>query len=137
MLSVIPNTPATAIYAMLAAGLLPFVFTILAKSVGGFTAKDNKNPRAFLANTTGLAARANAVQQNSFETLPIFLASVLCAMYIIVPQSIINQFAWLYVFIRIGYGVAYIMNWSLFRSVLWALSMACIVLLFIASIRVL
>ena len=43
--------------------LLPYVFTLIAKAKGGFQAKDNQNPREFLANTSGLAARANAVQK--------------------------------------------------------------------------
>ena len=56
------------IYLILIACLLPYVFTILAKVTGGFKPRDNQNPRDFLAKTTGLAARANAVQQNSFES---------------------------------------------------------------------
>ena len=38
-----------------------------------------------LAKTTGLAARANAVQQNSFERLPLFIAALLMAEYMVVP----------------------------------------------------
>ncbi len=51
---------------IIVACLLPYVFTLIAKSKGGFK-QDNQNPREFLAKTTGLAARANAVQQNSFK----------------------------------------------------------------------
>ena len=68
---------------IIVACLLPYVFTLIAKSKGGFQAKDNQNPREFLAKTTGLAARANAVQQNSFESLPLFIAAILmaCLLY--------------------------------------------------------
>lgn len=125
-----------AIYAMMAACFLPFVFTIIAKLSGGFRPADNANPRAFLAKTTGRAARANAAQANSFESLPMFLAATTVAMYCFVPQDVINSLAWLYVFIRIAYGVAYIINAAMLRSVLWFLSMACIAMLFVLSIRV-
>ena len=61
------------IYIILAACLLPYVFTGIAKMAGGFKARDNQNPREFLAQTKGVAARANAAQQNSFESLPLLL----------------------------------------------------------------
>lgn len=119
-----------AIQAMLAACLLPFVFALLAKITGGFRLVDNANPREFLAKTTGLAARLNSAQTNSFEGLPMFLAAVLVAMYCFVPQNVINALAWLYVFLRMGYGMAYAFNLSLLRSVLWFLGMSCCLALF-------
>jgi len=36
------------IYLILAACLLPYVFTLIAKKSAGFSSKDNQNPRAFL-----------------------------------------------------------------------------------------
>ena len=35
------------VYLILAACLLPYVFTMIAKLAGGFKSKDNQNPRAF------------------------------------------------------------------------------------------
>ena len=84
---------------------------------------------------TGVAARANAAQQNSYETLPIFLAAVLAAMLFFVPQLIINTLAWLYVLTRVGYCAAYITNLATFRSILWVLSMAWCLMLFYLTIR--
>jgi uncharacterized MAPEG superfamily protein len=125
-----------AIYCMMAASLLPFVWMWIAKIAGGFRASDNANPRAFLANTTGLAARANAAQANSFETLPVFLAAVLIAEYLVVPQGVVNKLAMAYVGLRVLYGLAYLGNWSSFRSVVWTVSFACPILLFILAARV-
>jgi len=51
------------VYLIIIACLLPYVFAVVAKMAGGFKREDNQNPREFLAKTTGLAARANAVQQ--------------------------------------------------------------------------
>jgi Predicted membrane protein len=71
------------IYIILVACLLPYAFTVIAKFKGGFQPVDNQNPRDFLANTKGIAARANAVQQNSFESLPLFLTAILMAEYMV------------------------------------------------------
>ena len=132
----IPDTTAAAIWAMVAASFLPLLMAMLAKVFGGFSMADNAHPRQFLQNATGAAARANAAQQNSYETLPVFLVAVTVAMLFFVPQSIINTLAWLYVLIRVGFCVAYIINLPLFRSVLWVLSMICCVVLFYLAIRI-
>lgn len=124
------------IYAMIAACLLPYVWTSLGKISGGFRMSDNKNPRDFFAKSTGLSARMNAAQMNSFESLPMFLAAVLMAIYCLVPQQVINGIAWLYVGLRVAYGIAYMVNASALRSVLWFLSIVCIVMLFTLSLRV-
>ena len=68
-LSTVPATNSSVVLAMMVASLLPLVFAILAKVFGGFKSKDNANPREFLGKQTGAAARANAAQQNSYETL--------------------------------------------------------------------
>lgn len=132
-----PPSMSYAVMAMVVASLLPFVFALLAKVAGGFDFKrDNANPRAFLAQTKGMSARLNAVQANSFESLPIFLASVLVAMHCFVPQAVVNVLAWLYVLLRIIYGLAYAFNMATFRSLIWGLSMFCCLWLFYFAIRV-
>lgn len=113
------------VYLILAACLLPYVFSIIAKVVGGFRAQDNQNPREFLAKSTGLAARANAVQQNSFESLPLFIAAVLMCELLIVPQFVVMTFGFAYLVLRILYGLCYLLNLASLRSVMWLLSMLC------------
>ena len=125
-----------AIYCMIIASLLPFIFTLISQVTAGFKPKDNQNPRQMFAKAEGLAARANAAQLNSFETLPVFLAAVLMAQYMIVPQAMINQLAVAYVVLRIIYGAAYLANLATFRSVIWLLGLACPILLFVASARI-
>ena len=136
LFGMIPDTAAAAIWAMVVASLLPLTMAMAAKALGGFHLKDNAHPRDFLQHTTGVAARANAAQQNSYETLPIFLIAVVVAMLFFVPQAIVNKLAWLYVIIRMGYCAAYIINLSIFRSILWGLSIACILMLFYLAIRI-
>ncbi|MFW2076173.1 MAPEG family protein [Acinetobacter sp. ULE_I010] len=123
------------IYLILIACLLPYAFTIIAKAAGGFTVADNKNPREFLAKTTGLAARANAVQQNSFESLPLFISSVLMAEYMVIPQHLIMMLGIAYIILRIIYAICYLANISALRSIIWFLSMACPVVLLLLIVR--
>ena len=130
------DTASSAIWAMVVASLLPLAMALTAKAIGGFNLADNAHPRDFLQGTTGAAARANAAQQNSYETLPVFLAAVLAAMLFFVPQLIVNTLAWLYVLIRIGFCIAYVTNLAMFRSILWGLSIACCLMLFYLAIRV-
>ncbi|WP_130803570.1 MAPEG family protein [Acinetobacter ihumii] len=125
------------VYLILAACLLPYVFTIIAKFSAGFKSKDNQNPREFLAQSKGLAARANAAQQNSFESLPLFIAAVLMAEYMVLPQSIIMTFGIAYLVLRILYGICYLVNWATLRSIIWLLSMLCPIALLILIVRLL
>ncbi|EPF81603.1 MAPEG family protein [Acinetobacter rudis] len=123
------------VYLILIACLLPYVFSLLARLFGGFKVEDNQDPRAFFAKTTGLAARANAAQQNSFESLPLFIAAVLMAEYMVIPQILIMMMGIAYIVLRILYGICYLANWSSLRSVIWVLSMACPIWLLISIIR--
>ncbi|MBU3845687.1 MAG: MAPEG family protein [Candidatus Acinetobacter avistercoris] len=122
------------IYLILIACLMPYGFTILAKMTGGFNLKDNQNPREFLAKTSGLAARANAVQQNSFESLPLFIAAILMAEYMVINQGLTMLLGIAYLVLRLIYGICYLCNLSTLRSIIWFLSMACpVLLLFIVA----
>ncbi|XID74853.1 MAPEG family protein [Alkanindiges sp. WGS2144] len=124
------------IYIILTACLLPYVFTMIAKLAGGFKPRDNQNPREFLAQTTGLAARAHAVQQNSFESLPLFLTSVLIAEYLVTPAFLTFNLGVAYLILRLLYGLAYLANLATLRSMLWLLSMVCPVLLLLLAARI-
>ena len=133
--ALIPDTANVAIWSMMIASVLPLLFAILAKVLGGFGVADNSHPRDVIAKYTGRAARANAAQQNSYESLPIFLASVIVAMLFFVPQVVINYLAVMYVMLRVIYGIAYIVNLPTLRSIIWTLSMACCFMLFYLAIK--
>ncbi|NUF36657.1 MAPEG family protein [Acinetobacter lactucae] len=123
------------IYIILVACLLPYAFTVIAKVKGGFQPVDNQNPRAFFAKTTGLAARANAVQQNSFESLPLFLTAILMAEYMVVPEYFILRLGWAYIILRVIYGICYLTNWATLRSIVWFLSILCPIFLLVITIK--
>ena len=124
------------IYLILAACLLPYVFTLIAKKTADFRAKDNQNPRAFLEKSSGLASRANAVQQNSFESLPLFIAAILMAEYLVMPHSLIMTFGIGYLVFRVLYGICYLANWATLRSIVWLLSILCPVALLLLIIKI-
>lgn len=109
-----------AIKAMLIACVSPFAFTLLA--------------RALLKPKTQLYSFVNAAKTKHLETLPIFLASVIVAMFCFVPQNVINVLACLYVLLSIGYQLAYICQRSLIYLVLRLLGMACCLALFCFAI---
>lgn len=106
-----------------------------AKTAGGFKVADNRNPRDFLAKTTGKAARANAAQQNGHEIIALYAAAVLIAHATgEANTSIINFWAFVFILARVAYIWAYIQNQALLRSLFWSLSLLSIVALFIAAI---
>lgn len=123
------------VYLIIIACLLPYVFTVVAKMAGGFKREDNQNPREFLAKTTGLAARANAAQQNSFESLPLFIAAVLMAEYMVIPQVVVMMFGIAYIVLRIIYGICYLANWATLRSIVWMLSLLCPICILLMVIK--
>ena len=123
------------VYLIIIACLLPYVFTVVAKMAGGFKREDNQNPREFLAKTTGLAARANAVQQNSFESLPLFIGAVLMAEYMVIPQVVVMMFGIAYIVLRIIYGICYLANWATLRSIVGMLSLLCPICILLMVIK--
>ena len=133
--ALIPDTANVAIWTMMIASALPFLLAMLAKALGGFGMADNSHPREVVAKFTGRAARAHAAQQNSFESLPVFLASVIVAMLFFVPQIVVNYLAVMYVALRLMYAIAYIVNLPTLRSIIWALSMACCFMLFYLAVK--
>lgn len=109
---------------MLVAALLPIVCAGIAKwgafgkplRSGGY---DNDNPRAWLASQSQWRARANAAQANSFEALPFFLAAVIVAQQLAVPQFRLDALALAFVALRLAYIVSYVACWSSARSIIW------------------
>ena len=120
---------------ILIACLLPYVFSLIARISSGYNSKIHGNPRDHVNNATGLAARANAVQKNSFEGLPLFLVSVLIADYLVVPDQIIIRLGIAYIIFRLIYGLCYLMAWNSLRSISWMLGMLCPIILLLICIR--
>lgn len=121
----------TAYWCVLAAGLLPYLFTAIAKLTGARF--DNRDPRSWQAHLSGLPARAHAAHLNSFEAFPLFAAAVIIAQLAQAPQARIDQLALAFVALRLGYGICYLANWATIRSLVWALGFACVIALFVIA----
>lgn len=117
-----------AYWCVLVAALLPMVCAGIAKS-GMFTISphkggyDNNNPRAWLAGQKDWRARANAAQANTFEALPFFFAAVIIAHTLQAGQTRLDILALLFVFLRMGYVIMYVVDLAKARSVIWLLGL--------------
>jgi uncharacterized MAPEG superfamily protein len=122
----------TALLCVLVAGLLPYLFTGVAKVAG--PRYDNRDVRAWQGRLQGLAYRANAAHLNGFEAFPLFAAAVLAAMVAGADPTRINQLAVAFVVLRVLYGVVYLMNLAAVRSLVWFGALGCAVAIFIAAL---
>lgn len=122
-----------AYWCVLAAILLPYVWTGVAKFTSGFRPRDNHAPRAYLDQLEGPAKRAHWAQLNTFESIPGFMAAVIIAHLAHAPQGRVDALALTYIGLRLVYGVLYIKDLASLRSVVWAGGVACIVGLFVVA----
>ena len=123
-----------AIVCVILVGFLPIIAAGIAKfgptenSVSN--PYDNNQPREWLAKQTGLRARANAAQANTFESLPFFYAAVAIAMIMQAPQERIDVLAMVYVLARIAFIICYLKDWANLRTLVWTIGLACTVAIF-------
>ncbi len=120
---------------IIAAGLLPIVCAGIAKRTGWGKKRrdggyDNHDPRGWLANQKGLAARANAAQANGFEALPLFVAGVLAAQQQGGNQGLVDALALAFVLARLVYIGCYLGDAQLARSGVWVLALGLNIALF-------
>ncbi|MBP6346250.1 MAG: MAPEG family protein [Neisseriaceae bacterium] len=124
-----------AYWCVLAAMLLPLLSAAYAKASGGFKPQHNHDPRAFLSQLQGRAARAQAAQANAYEVNPFFAAAVIIAHVSGgAAQTTIDLWAALFVFSRLAFIVCYVRDWPSCRSAMWMVGLVCIVALFIAAV---
>jgi len=121
----------TAYWCVLAAALLPLLWTGAAKA-GGLR-YDNARPREFLAALTGWPARAHHAQQNSYEAFPPFAAGVIIAHLCGAPQPMVDGLALGFIGARLVYGLCYIADLSTLRSLVWLAGIGCVIGLFITA----
>lgn len=123
----------TAYWCVLAAILMPYIWTGVAKFTSGFQPRDNHAPRDYLDKLEGPAKRAHWAQLNTFESIPGFMAAVIIAHLAQAPQGRVDALALTYIGLRLVYGVLYIKDLASLRSVVWAAGVACIVGLFVVA----
>src|SRR5690554_4529776 len=119
-----------AYWCVLAAIVLPYIFSLIAKSAGRY---NNFSPREFLEKQEGYHKRAHWVQLNSYEAFPAFAAAVIIAHLCMVSQNTIDALAIGFIVARVLYGIAYLANKAALRSLVWGVGFACVIALFIYS----
>ena len=125
-------TIATAYWCVVIAALLPYVWTVIAKSGGARF--DNRDPRGWISRQDNpRTVRANAAQLNAFEAFAPFAAGVVLAQLAGVAESTIALLAVIFVIGRVLHGVAYLANRATLRSLIWAVGIGCVVALLVMA----
>jgi uncharacterized MAPEG superfamily protein len=124
----------TATLCLFLACLAPIICTGGAKIVGSLKGPsgplDNNNPRQWLAQHTGVAARLNAAQQNSWEALAIFAPAVLTAQAMAMPQDHVNLLAMVFIAARMAYVALYAADAATLRTLAWLVGFGASLALF-------
>lgn len=123
-----------AYWCVLVAGLMPFLWTSTAKAIGGgFTPRNNLNPREFLETLSGLPKRAHWAQLNAFEAFPLFAAAVIIAHLNNASQARIDMLAGVYIVLRLLHGICYLTDKASLRSIVWFGAVGCAIAIFVAG----
>lgn len=115
------------LYTLLVAALFPIVVSGLALRfrLRQFGAVDNDHPRQQQAQLTGVGARLIAAQQNAWEALAVYTASIVIAYAAGVDLHQLTVPALLFIAFRIVFTAFYAMNYSTWRSLAFVGGMAC------------
>jgi len=123
----------TALICVLIAGLMPYLWTTVAKIAG--PRYDNRNVREWQSKLSGLAQRAHAAHLNSFEAFPFFAAAVLAAMVAGADPQRLALLSVAFIVARLLYGVVYLANLPRARSLVWFLGFASVLAISIVAIK--
>ena len=121
----------TALYCVLAAGLMPFIWTGVAKATG--PRYSNWNVRLWQSKLEGAAQRAHAAHLNSFEAFPLFAVAVIVAQMNGADQARVDLLALSFIGLRVLYGILYLANKATLRSLIWTAALVCTVMIFVAG----
>ncbi|MFN6972274.1 MAG: MAPEG family protein [Rheinheimera sp.] len=121
--------------ALLVVAMLPYLAKApVAKAMHQLGGYDNHHPRAQQAKLTGLGQRATAAHYNSFEALQLFLAALLSCVIAQNYDGMMQLLAWGFVACRVVYILLYLMDKALLRSIVWVLSVACVVTMMLRAV---
>lgn len=121
----------TALYCVLAAGLMPILWTGVAKARG--PRYNNWNVRLWQGKLEGAAQRAHAAHLNSFEAFPLFAVAVIVAQMSGADQAHVDMLALSFIGLRVLYGILYIANQATLRSLVWLAALVCTIMIFVAG----
>ncbi len=126
-----------AYWCVLVAGLMPIGCAYLAKFGGRGEPSpvpyDNRAPRAWLAQQTGMRARANAAQSNSLEAFPLFAIGIVIALLQHVRVDLVDALAIVFVVARVAYIACYVGDRPSLRSATFVIGFVASVALYVAA----
>src|SRR3546814_20720872 len=106
----------TALWCVLVAALLPFLFTGRAKASKRF---DNAAPRDYFEQSTDWRKRAHWAQLNSFKAFPAFAAAVIIAQIAAGPNTTADKLALIFTLSPLVYVLLYVVTQPPLRSLSW------------------
>ena len=119
---------------VLIAIILPQVWAAIAKKdLVSAKQYDNAASRPQLERLVGAPQRAKWAEQNSYESLPGFIAAVIIAHLGNADQLTIDSLAVIYVIARLAYGICYLKNLPSLRSGVWIVGFIATIGLFVAA----
>jgi uncharacterized MAPEG superfamily protein len=126
---------ATAYWCILAAALLPYLWTTIAKS--GAPGYSNRNPRAWIAKQSEnyRVQRANAAHRNAVAAFATLAAGVVMAQGAGGDARLVMGLSLAFVALRVLHGLVYIADQPRLRSLSWAGGFACVVWLMVAAAK--
>lgn len=117
-----------AYWCLLAAALLPYLWTAIAKASG--QRYDNRDPRGWQARQDNPRSKAAyAAHLNAFEAFPAFAAGVLGAQMAGVDTGWIDILAVAFIVFRVLHGVFYLAGRATLRSLAWVGGFGCAIAL--------
>jgi uncharacterized MAPEG superfamily protein len=115
--------------------MLPYLAKVpVAKAMHQLGGYDNHHPRAQQAKLEGIGQRATAAHYNSFEALQLFLAALLSCVIAGNYDSTMQWLAWSFVVCRVVYILLYLIDKALLRSIVWVMSVGCVMTMILRSI---
>ncbi len=121
-----------AVLCILIAVLLPPLTMGLSKftSAGSY---DNNSPRDWAVAQKGWKLRAHWAQNNHFEALPGFAAAVILCLVAGVDRAWLDQWAAIFIAVRLAYTAIYLANIATLRTLVWLGGTAIVVWMFIKA----
>lgn len=120
-----------ALWTILMGYLLAYFSTLYAKTDKRFS---NASPRIYLENLEpGPRQRSYWAHKNTLEMMPLYSAAVIIATIQDVDPTTLDLIAAGFIFCRLSFIFAYILDLSTIRSIVWAFAFGCIIGLFLLS----
>ncbi|QKK01816.1 MAG: hypothetical protein HND55_03570 [Pseudomonadota bacterium] len=120
-----------AFWCVLIAGLMPLAFAGIAKF--GDRSFNNRRPREWYRSLDGYRQRAWWAQQNTLEAFPLFAVAVVIAHIAGADPTTVDAWAIAFVAFRVAYGVCYLADVHLWRSIVWLGGLLCCIALFVTA----